>query len=386
MRGLALLSPTRMPDPTTFACTATPGFADLLEQLGCSLVLSTYQAGKLVVLSAQDGQLVQLPRTFDKPMGMAASGRSGAVDRLAVATRDAVVVLASAPELAAGTPDSAGRYDSLFVPTATYQTGELDLHDMAWGAGPPGEPGPGGGPALWAVNTRFSCLGLVSDRHHFEPAWTPPWVSALSDDDRCHLNGMALRDGRPAYVTALGQTDAPRGWSPGKLTGGVLFDVQAGEEVFTGLAMPHSPRLFDGALYVLLSARGEVARVDPEAGEVTTVLKVPSFLRGMARFGDVVFVGMSKLRKGRSLGDLPMASDALRSGVLAFHLTSGQILGEVNYHESVEEIYDVVVLPGMRRPGLLGPESPQRKAALSMPGLGFWAAPREEEPAPRATA
>ena len=375
-----------MPDPSAFACTTTPGFADLLGQLGCSLVLSTYQAGKLVVLSAQDGLLVQLPRTFDKPMGMASSGRGGAVDRLAVATRDAVVVLGSAPDLAAGYPGAAGRYDDLFVPTATYATGELDLHDMAWGTAPPGGPagqartGPDGTPALWAVNTRFSCLGLVGDGHHFRPEWTPPWVSALGDEDRCHLNGMALRDGRPAYVTALGQTDTPRGWSPGKLTGGVLYDVQAGEEAFTGLAMPHSPRLFDGALYVLLSARGEVARVDPEAGEVTTILKVPSFLRGMARHGDVVFVGMSKLRKGRSLGDLPMASDDLRSGVLAFSLSSGQILGEVSYHTDVEEIYDVVVLPGMRRPGLLGPESPQRKAALSMPGLGFWASPGAPAP------
>ncbi|HEX9952920.1 MAG TPA: TIGR03032 family protein [Rubricoccaceae bacterium] len=362
-----------------FACTATPGFADLLERLGVSLVLSTYQAGKLVVLSAEDGQLVQLPRTFDKPMGMAVDGRAGAVDRLAVATRDAVVVLASAPELAAGYPGAPGRYDGLFVPTATYATGELDLHDMAWGTGPDGAPG------LWAVNTRFSCLGLVGDGHHFRPAWTPPWVTALGDEDRSHLNGMALRDGRPAYVTALGRTDTPRGWSPGKLVGGVLFDVRAGEEVFTGLAMPHSPRLFDGALYVLLSAKGEVARVDPEAGEVTTVLKAPSFLRGMARYGDVVFVGMSKLRKGRSLGDLPMADDALRSGVLAFHLRTGQILGEVSYHESVEEIYDVAVLPQMRRPGLLGPESPQRAAALAMPGLAFWAAPPEVAPAEAAS-
>ncbi|HEX9952179.1 MAG TPA: TIGR03032 family protein, partial [Rubricoccaceae bacterium] len=274
-----------MPDPTAFACTASPGFADLLEQLGCSLVLSTYQAGKLVVLSARDGQLVQLPRTFDKPMGMATDGRAGTVERLAVATRSAVVVLASAPELAAGYPGAPGRYDSLFVPTGTYQTGELDLHDMAWGTGPDGSE------ALWAVNTRFSCLGLVGDGHHFHPMWTPPWVSSLSDDDRCHLNGMALKDGRPAYVTALGQTNTPRGWSPDKLTGGVLFDAAAGEEVFTGLAMPHSPRLFDGRLFVLQSAKGEVAFVDPEAGELTTVLKVPSFLRGMARYGDVVFVG-----------------------------------------------------------------------------------------------
>ncbi len=189
-----------MPDPAAFACTATPGFADLIRQLNCSLVLSTYQAGKLVVLSAPDGQLVQLPRTFDKPMGMAYDGQ-----RLAVATREAVVTLGSAPLLAPGYPGSEGRYDSLFVPTATYQTGELDLHDMAYGAAPEG------GTALWAVNTRFSCLGLVADRHHFRPMWAPPWVTGLSDEDRCHLNGMAMRDGHPAFVTALGTTDTPRG-------------------------------------------------------------------------------------------------------------------------------------------------------------------------------
>ena len=360
-----------MSTPAAFACTASPGFADLLGQLGCSLVLSTYQAGKLVVLSAEGGQLVQLPRTFDKPMGMAYDGQ-----RLAVATREAVVVLGSAPLLAAGYPGAAGRYDGLFVPTATFFTGELDLHDMAWGLSPEGAD------ALWAVNTRFSCLGTVTDRHHFRPLWTPPWVSALTDEDRCHLNGMALRDGRPAFVTALGATDAPRGWSPGKLDGGVLFDVQNNEEVLTRLPMPHSPRLYDGALYLLLSARGEVVRVDLETEGIETVLRVPSFLRGMARYGDVVFVGMSRLRRGRSLGDLPMASESLRSGVLAFHLPSGRVLGEVSYEADVEEIYDVAVLPGMRRPGLLGPESPQRKAALSMPDVGFWAAPAPEPASP----
>lgn len=343
-----------------FSCVHTPEFPDLLASLGCSLVLSTYQAGKLIVLSAtHDDGLVQLPRTFAKPMGLAVAG-----DRIAVAAQDAVVILANAPHLAPSYPRNPRTYDALFVPRAVYFTGELDLHDMAWGAD-----------GLWAVNTRFSCLALIDDQYSFTPHWQPPFVSALTPDDRCHLNGMELVDGRPRYVTALGTTDSGGAWRDNKLSGGVLLAVPSGEPILSGLAMPHSPRLYDGRLLALLSANGELVEVDPARGSYEVITRLPGFARGMARHGDYLFIGISRVRKRHMFSDMPVAGYEPFAGIVAVHLPSGRMAGSIKYLTSCEEIYDVQVLPGLQRPGLLAPDTPHARDGLALPTTGYWATP-----------
>jgi uncharacterized protein (TIGR03032 family) len=368
------------PDILPFSCTYTAGIPDLLAALNCSLVVSTYQAGKVIVLSAelQDGQygLVQLPRNFDKPMGLAVDARTDGNDntpaisgvRLAVATREEVVVLASAPMLTQGYPPAPGRYDTLFAPRTIYYCGELDLHDMAWD-----------GDTLWAVNTRFSCLCHIDTHYSFTPKWAPAFVSDLTPDDRCHLNGLALVDGKPEYVTALGATDGPEAWREDKINGGILVHVPSNEIVLCGLPMPHSPRVYDGGLYMLNSATGELVRVDPEAGILETVVRVPGFVRGLARHGDYLFVGMSKLRRGRPLGDISLAGQDLFSGVALVHLPSSNLAGFIRYLSDCEEIYDVQVLPDMIRPGIIGLDTPLYRQALATPPYGFWSIPPENE-------
>jgi len=346
-----------------FSCACTPGLAELLAELGCSLVLSTYQAGKVIIFSAGPQGLVQLPRNFNKPMGLAVDAQ-----RMAIAMRDEVVVLANAPALAESYAAGGNRYDGLFVPRAVYFCGELDLHDLAWHD-----------QTLWAVNTRFSCLCQIDDRWSFAPLWQPAFVSALTPDDRCHLNGLALVDGVPLYVTALGTTDTPKGWRAQKLDGGVLVHVPSGEIVAGGLRMPHSPRVYAGQLYLLNSAAGELVTVDPATGRHETIARLPSFVRGLARHGDYLFVGMSKLRQGRSLGDsAPLAQQELSSGWAAVHLPSGRVVGSLHYLNSCEEIYDIQVLPGLRRPGILGIDQPLHRSALSTPDQGFWGQPNSQ--------
>ncbi|MEM8559296.1 MAG: TIGR03032 family protein, partial [Bacteroidota bacterium] len=355
----------------------TPDFPDLLDRLDCSVALSTYQAGKVIFIGGQSGEqggrLVQLPRTFRKPMGMTIQG-----DRMAVATKEEVVVLGSSRALAPGYPAKPRTYDTLFVPTQVLLTGECDLHDLAF-IGPPG----GDRTELTAVNTRFSCLCRFDARYHFQPVWTPPFITDLVDEDRCHLNGMAIsEDGsRPVYVTALGATNVERGWRESRLTGGVVMDVASGEIVVAGLAMPHSPRLIDGKLFALVSAEGLLVEVNVQAGTVEPIIRLPGFVRGLARHGDYLFIGMSKLRPGRSLGDLPLAQQDLQAGVAVVHRTSGLLVGQLTYETSCEEIYDVAVLPGLRRPGILGMESPLRASALATPQYGFWGRPQETEEA-----
>jgi len=355
-----VFEPERPTQP--FSCRHTPELPELLATLGCSLVLSTYQAGKLILLSSDGERIVQLPRTFEMPMGVAADG-----GRLAVATRHEIVLLANEPRLAATYPKQPATYDALFVPRSVHFTGALDVHDMLWT--------PRG---LLGVNTLFSCLFELDERFSFRPLWKPRFVSALAPEDRCHLNGVAAQGGQPRFATALGATDVREGWREGKERGGVILDIASGEIAVAGLAMPHSPRIYDGVLHALLSATGELIAVDPARGRYETVRRIDGFARGLACAGDYLFVATSRLRKTHTFGDLGLAGrPELFCGITVVHRQSGALVGELRFLQSCEEIYDVQVLPGVRRPGILGVRDDTFRRALAMPDQTFWAVDSE---------
>jgi uncharacterized protein (TIGR03032 family) len=351
-----------------FSCTYSVDFPDILLGLGCSLALTTYQSGKVILVSPAADRLTQLPRTFPDAMGLAVADQ-----RMAVATKEQVVVLANAPELAATFPRKPGVYDALFIPRAIHYTGAMAIHDMAWGRDG----------RLYAVNTVCSCLATIDDRYSFTPQWKPPFVRRLAPYDHCHLNGLAMEDGRPRYLTALGTTDTPQGWRANKLQGGVLMEVESGDILLEGLSMPHSPRLVGGRLLVLSSGACELLEVDPVRRTSEVVGRLPGFARGLAAAGDYLFVGLSQLRHDhRVFGDLPIArADGLYCGVICFHLPSGSIAGELRYLRTCKEIYDVQVLPGVLRPGILAPGDELSRRALSVPGLALWAEEQAPDPA-----
>ena len=352
-----------MNPPPPFACTYTPSLADLLATLDCTLAISSCQAGKVMLLSPHPGGggLFQFPRSFLQPMGIAVSG-----DRLAIATRDQVKLLGNARGLARRYHQRPDTYDSLFIPRAAYHTGALDLHDLCFT--------PGG---LLAVNTSFSCLCRPDPFYNFIPVWQPPFITALAPEDRCHLNGLALAEGAPRWVTALGATDTAEGWRATRHNGGVVVDVPGGEIVARDLPMPHSPRVWHGELHLLLSATGELVRLDPASGRTETITRLPGFARGLARCGDYAFAGVSRLRRNHKFGDLPIASQPPFCGVVAIHLPGGSIVGSIEYKSTCEEIYDVQVLHGTGRSAILREDDPFCTASLSLPDQVFWA----DEPA-----
>lgn len=339
-----------------FACTADPAFTALLVELGCALALSTYQAGKLILVGADGDGLVQLPRSFPRPMGLAVEGR-----RMALAAGPQVVVLVNSPALAPGYPRAPNTYDALYLPQAIYPCGPLDLHDLAWA-----------GDELLAVNTRCSCICRIDQSASFTPLWRPPFISSLAPEDRCHLNGMALAGDTVRYATALSVADTPRGYRPHKLTGGVLLVPPDGAVAIGGLAMPHSPRLVGDRLLLLISAEGLLVEADPVRGRYEPIVRLPAFVRGLAHHAGYLFVGMSRLRPDRPLGDIPLARQELQAGVAAIELASGRLVGALRYLRDCEEIYDVQVLPGVRRPGVIGLEGGQGAIPITLPDGGYW--------------
>jgi uncharacterized protein (TIGR03032 family) len=341
-----------------FSCTYSPNIPELLQQLNCSVALSTYQAGKLIFLSAKDrDHLIQLPRNFSKAMGIALEG-----DKLGIATLDEVIVLSNSRELASTYPKNPNTYDSLFVPRSVYFTGSIDIHDLHWQDG-----------RLWAVNTLFSCLCTIDHEYSFVPQWQPDFISELAPEDRCHLNGLEMVDGKPKFVTALGKTDSPKGWKKNKVSGGLLIDVETQDIIVENLPMPHSPRYIHGKLYVLFSATGELAEVDPQNHHYKIIRKFPGFVRGMAHIDDYLFIGLSKIRRtSESFADLPIAIEANASGVVVVHLPTGSLAGQIIYQNSVDEIYDVQILPGLLRPGMINYREELHKSALVTPSHTYW--------------
>lgn len=345
--------------PPPFSCNYTPNLPELLLALNCSVAITTHQAGKVVFFSATspDG-LIQLPRDFKKAMGLAITGR-----RMAIATQNEVVVLADSSGLAKNYAPK-NEYDTLYLPRAVYYTGEVDLHDMEWGQ-----------QGLYAVNTRFSCISVIDDQYSFRPIWKPPFITDFVPDDLCHLNGMTLQDGRPKYVTILGKSNTPKGWRSNVLNGGMVMDVASNEVMLDGLAMPHSPRLYDGELYLLLSATGEIIKANLANNSYDIVTRLEGFVRGMTRIGNYLIVGLSRLRKNASVfRNLPIADKAIYCGLEFIHLPTGSSVANIRYQTSVEEIYDVQVIPNRIRPGILNHLSENHRSALNTPQYDFWSA------------
>lgn len=317
--------------------------AGLLEQLDLSILLSTYQAGRVVSIGSHQGQLRIGFSRFDQAMGLARTPNG-----IAVGSKDSIWTLPASREIASRIKPE-GEHDIAFLARSCHHTGPLMGHDLAFGSG-----------RLWLVNTLFNGLVTIEGDWSFVPQWQPPFISAWAPGDRCHLNGLAMaEDGSaPAYVTALGATDSENGWREHKATGGCLIHVPTGDIVLQGLAMPHSPRLYQGQLYLLDSGLGCLVRLDPLSGQHSTIASLPGFTRGLDCFGGYGFVGLSQIRETDVFGGLPLqgTGQELRCGLAVVNLSSGAIDGFLWFNSGIEEVFAVSALPGWRNPALIGPD------------------------------
>ncbi|HTU19336.1 MAG TPA: TIGR03032 family protein [Gemmataceae bacterium] len=328
----------------------------VLASLHGSLVISTHTTGNIVVVSAPQGQLDVSFHTFERPMGMAI--RPG---WLVVGTRTQIWSLRSFPDLASRVKPS-GRFDACYLTRFSHFTGNIQCHELAWvapgfGASEQGALAGGGVPELWIVNTLFSCLCAAHAAYSFAPRWRPPFVSVLAPEDRCHLNGLAVQDGKPRYVTALAETDSAQGWRARKVGGGCVVDVVSNQTVIRGLTMPHSPRLTGDRLLVLHSGLGQLVMAEPRTGRVETIAELPGYTRGLAIDGPLAFVGLSNVRTTSSMDGVPIAAqpERLRCGFAVVDLRTGQVIADLDFAAGIDEIFDIQILPGSSAPFLSGP-------------------------------
>ena len=323
-------TPDTPPEPEPLASVFTNTLPQVLGQLGISLAVSTYQAGKVILVRVDGAGINTHFRDFHKPMGMTVDGQ-----RLTIGGRNTVWYLRNMPAVAPKLA-SPKAHDACYLPRAIHVTGDIDIHELAWGRRD-----------LWIVNTKFCCLCTLDPDHSFRPRWRPHFVTQLAPEDRCHLNGLAMVDGRPKYVTALGETDTAGGWRENKRDGGILMDADSNRVLMRGLSMPHSPRLYRDRLWFLESGIGGLGWIDLANGTRTTVAELPGFTRGLDFVGDYAFVGLSQVRESATFGGIPLV-DRLEEricGVWVVDIRNGQTVAFLRFDSGVREIFAVQAMP-----------------------------------------
>lgn len=335
-----------------FASQHTPSFPAVLQHLGAAVLASTYQAGQLIILRAQNEVLNTHFCALEKPMGLALHG-----ERLAVGSGYQLWEYWNLPAVADKVAGEV-QHDACFLPRSLHITGDIDIHEMAYTEES----------ELWLVNTRMSCLCTLDPAYSVVPRWRPPFVSGYDLTDRCHLNGLALKNGQPAYVTALGRTDSAGGWRANKANGGIVMALPDGRVVAEGLSMPHSPRFYRDRLWCLESGAGSLCTLDPKTGAKTVVAQMPGFTRGLDFVGRYAFIGLSQVRETAVFSGLPLTAQAgeRHCGVWVIDIETGAMVACVIFTGSVQEIFAVQVLP-YRFPVLLDPDDPLLRVSYSLP-------------------
>lgn len=392
-----------------FSCEFSPNLPAVLKSLDICLAFTSYQAGRLMFLRS-DGQNLEVNfKGFARPMGLAATEAGltlgvfsqvinfarvdGLVEKLkqplqsinkditaprlkleasdaaqdeaavpepedhapAEPTKEELAHQAYIEELSAPVDD---RVDACFIARSTHFTGMINLHDIDWG-----------NDGLWVVNSSFSCLCTLDPDYSFVPRWKPHFISELAPEDRCHLNGMTLKDGKPAFVTTFSMYDEPGLWRKAEKNQGTIMSVEHNEVLVNDLTMPHSPRWHDGYVYFCNSGEGLVCRLDPSRGDVETMAELQGFTRGMDFYGPLAFVGLSRVREGNVLNPPPLKLkyDETHSGIWIINVDDQTEVGYLKFTGNVDQIYDVAVIPGCSFPELIEPSHPRIRNHFQLP-------------------
>ena len=330
------------------------GLREFLRAQDISIAFTSYQSGNLYLFGhGLDGKLSMHQAAYTQAMGVV-----GDAQRIYLATHGQIVRLENA--LAPGQLANE-KHDKVYVPRNFQTTGAVDLHEI----------GVRSNGKVVFVNTKYSCLCEFSLVHSFKPVWKPSFISRLAPEDRCHLNGLAMRDGEPRYVTAVCKSDVVDGWRDRRADGGVIIDIETDEIVATGLSMPHSPRWHDGRLWVVNSGTGEIGWIDEKKKTFVAFTFCPGFMRGLAFHNGYAFVTLSKPRYKRFDGlALAGALDEKDAdpwcGIQIISLRDGSVAQWIRFDGAIQELFDICVLPGVKDAITLGPQSAEIQSFITI--------------------
>jgi len=361
-----------MEDKFDFSSSYTDNLPKIFKKLNISLAVTSYQTSRLFLVRS-DGEKIETHfQQYPRPMGIYADEhritlgifsqvldfkrsddiltqiKLGNLDQEQKFTRK--VLEEDKQEREAFRKDrkeeldNLKKADALYLPRASITTGMINIHDIAWGD-----------EGLWVVNSTFSCLATLSPDYSFVARWKPPFISELVPEDRCHLNGMAMKNGKPKYITTFNQFDTRDSWMQENQHNGTLIDIDNNEILLDGMIMPHSPRYYRGFVYVCESGTGQVWRYNPKTKQKTELVKLQGFTRGINFYGELIFVGLSKSRNSEIKNSIPlnhMYKETL-SGIWVINLNDGSEIGHIQFEGDLAQIYDIAIIPAASQPELL---------------------------------
>ena len=342
--GAAGAAGGKAPDPKRMKVdkTCSRGLASWLSGNRVSLAITSYQNGRVYLVgSDKQGRVSFFERIFERAMGVV-----GNAQRIYMG---GLYQLWRFENLLRRNEMIHGQYDKCYVPRNAQTIGDLDIHEL-WIRS--------NGKVVF-VNTKYSCLAELSQTHSFKPIWKPSFISKLAPEDRCHLNGLAMVDGRPKYVTAVCRSDTVDGWRDRRHDGGVVIDIETDEIVCEGLSMPHSPRWANGKLWLLNAGTGHIGWVDFAERKFVPLAFVPGFARGLSIIGNVAAIGLSKPRNQRFEGlqldeELRQRDADPWCGVQIVSLGNGDVLNWIRFEGDISEIFDICFLPKVRNAMVVG--------------------------------
>jgi len=251
-------------------------------------------------------------------------------------------------------------FDSHFMPRTMRTINDIDIHDVCVDNN--GNP--------FFVSALFCCVCKPSDKGSFEVVWSPPWLSKVAAEDRCHLNGLAMREGVPRYVSSVSRADVRGGWREHKTEGGIIWDIVEDKLICKNLSMPHSPRYHNGKLWLLESGTGYFGYVDFTKTVMDEKTKeeyhpfvqktfLPGYMRGISFVGEkYAIIGGSQDRHEQTFQGLELSKTLESKGVkeakCGLFIIDMETFDAVHQFEfkgdEVKEIYDVTVIPNTSRP------------------------------------
>lgn len=339
-------------------------FPRILFDKKISLALSTYQAGRVMVLGSLDGlNLHQIPVGFKKPMGISVQD-----NKLAIATLDSIYFFSNRENVVKTIKLNEKEFDTVFLQRAKYSTSTLDTHDIGFGKG-----------MLWGVNTLFSCISVFDINHSFVPKWKPPFITSLVPEDRCHMNSMIMENGVPTYVSMLSTTNEKEGWRKDVMNTGTIMTVPEGEIVATGLALPHSLLKEGDFIYFLESGRGTLNKLNVKTGSIAVVYDFQRFVRGMKKLDNYFFVSFSALRKSsKTFRAVQFENPTDKAGVCVFDMNTSTIVATLEYQGDVEEIYDIELFDGYLKPAIVNENQDMYNNVITFPKHVYWRKDKKE--------
>ena len=305
------------------------------------ILITSYQSGRLFVIGAEDnGGVVLQQHQFDRAMGISAYQGGFVFATLHQLWRYSLM----------NPMDKASNHGRpLLLPQACFYTGFVNCHDVAQLPG---------GDIIYA-STLFNCVAKAALISNFEPVWAPPFIKELVPEDRCHVNGLAVDNGKLRFVSVLGESAKKGGWRD-DLSQGVIFDMRTNRVIASNLWMPHSPRVRDRRLYALESGRGSFGTLNN--GKISEQLLLPGYPRGLDFCERTAAIGYSRPRPGS--GDKLPLSERLKAsgieagcGVVLYETSTSKVFHSIHFPAGVDEIYDVAFLHGTSNPRLIHPAS-----------------------------